>query len=238
MRFASPTPYQCSRLRAIAGQPNHGFCVKELVLTNRDQQVDFRLAKERLVQGRAIGPDGRPIAGLRIHLRYFREGASSVSLWPADAAPAAWPKAAVTDDDGRFAIRGIPQQGVAATLTLEVDDERFAPQKTSVQATGDEAVTLRLSSPGVVSGWVGQKDSRVPLGGSWLLVVPTDFQQNADNQQEGFAVRADAEGNFRVRCARASTARSTSIPRQESVPGMGNKVRALAGGKTAARRPY
>jgi hypothetical protein len=202
MQFASPTPYQCSRLRAIAGHLNDGFCIKELVLTKREQNVHFRLNNERVIRGRAIGPEGQLVAGLRIHLRYFRDGASSVSLWPADAVPAAWPTSVLTDDVGEFSVRGIPSSKNDVSLTFETGDERYAPQKTNVQTGGDEAVTIRLSAAGIVKGLVVQQDSGAPLGGCWLLVVPTDFKQDADNQHEGFPVRADSEGRFRVLCNR------------------------------------
>src|SRR5579863_5512428 len=175
----------------------------DLVLTNREQTVHFRLRKERTVRGRAIGPDGLAIAGLQIRLRSFRDGAASTSLWPADAAPAAGPKPALTDNVGRFAMQGIPISDQPGSITFEVDDERFAPHTTTVETGVDEAVTLRLSDPGIVTGSVVQKDSGAPLGGCWLLVVPTDHQQAADNQHQGIPVRADSEGRFRVRCNQA-----------------------------------
>ena len=202
-RFGSPTPYQCTRIRAIAGKAGHGFCVLELVLTKREQVVRFQLKNERVVHGRALGPDGQPVAGLRVQLRSFHSGTESVSLGPGGTLPAVWPNSATSDENGRFAIEEIPESQTSSSLTLEVDDERFAPQRTKVHIGRDRLVELRVSDPGIVSGLVVKNDTGAPIAGCWLLVVTWDFQQTADNQHEGLPVLADANGRFRIRCKKA-----------------------------------
>jgi hypothetical protein len=86
-----------------------------------------------------------------------------------DAPP--WPAPATTDDQGRFALRGL---GRGATLSLEVSSDHHAPQTLRIDP-GDLAksgeLTFSLSPAQVIEVRTTHADDGKPVPGVWVSVL-------------------------------------------------------------------
>lgn len=183
--------------------------------------VTFRLEQEQPVRGRVVGPEGRPAAGVQVHLRVIAElqpgwpPATSIRrFWPPARRPLAWPEPPTSDDQGRFVLQGIPRVAASTLyLRLEIDDRRFAPfdpdltilpcrdqeQAFLITSDGSEEVTIQLEAPRIVEGTVICKDTRKPIACAWLSVVFSNCNPTGDLQVWGVWVKADRQGRFRAR---------------------------------------
>src|SRR5262249_44898298 len=110
-----------------------------------DTQVDLRLtAKERIVRGRLLRPDGAAASGVR--LRVIRLGDVARETVQGAAEPGrqeiSWPGPVVSDGEGLFALSEIdPEQGV----WLRVEDDRYAPDAFALR-DADKPAEVRLKA--------------------------------------------------------------------------------------------
>jgi hypothetical protein len=199
---------QCRDLTVMASAPNHAVSSIALdVASLKHPPVDFRLEPADDVQGRLLDPTGKPAASVRLCIRTISEEvspstpyASSVTSWPSETRPQAWPAPVVTDEEGRFVLRCLRLRPSAKVrIVVEADDARYASESifAMVDATRRE-LALQCQPACVVTGRVICQDSGEPMPNTWLLVVsnPHNFSRGADTQFQGVQARTDDRGRF------------------------------------------
>jgi hypothetical protein len=198
-----------SEMRILAGSPDHGMVSKSVAdpyAWRQEALLKFPdLQPQKTVLGKLVDLQGAPAGGVRINmvppLGYF-DGADR---WPC------WPKAATTDEQGRFTMRGLSRNSAA---NLEIDDERFARQVVSVSAETDK-VSLILEPAKVLEGRVVYEDTGKPvadavLGSTCYRSGSAELARSTVEEKVGdysvargitigsTGVRTDAQGRFRL----------------------------------------
>jgi len=107
-RGSPSLPYLSATLYAAA--PGYGLVIQPIDQAAPRQTVTVELNPERAIRGRLIDLQGQPAAGVEV-----RTGDAQVPVWP---------RPVLSDDKGRFYLRGLG----LAYLTLELHHPRFAPQ--------------------------------------------------------------------------------------------------------------
>jgi hypothetical protein len=163
--------------------------------------ADLRLAPEEILRGRLVDVQGQPAAGVAVRAnlvrRLVRDEFAQVAAPPVGQEPAAWPKATVTDKDGRLEIHGV---GRDVTVTLGVKDDRFATQDFAIAydaKTGAEVVLRTLAPAHVIEGTVSYADTDKPVPGARLTVYSGNSESGGWLGMDG---RADEKGRFRFNC--------------------------------------
>jgi RNA polymerase sigma factor (sigma-70 family) len=127
-------------------------------------EVELRLtAKEQIIRGRVLAPDGAAAAGVR--LRVIRLGDVAREIVQGDTEQdhqsLGWPGPVVSDAEGRFAVSGIdPEQGV----WLQVEDDRYAPEAFGLREM-DQPAEVRLKPAQVIEGRVVAADTGKAVAG-------------------------------------------------------------------------
>jgi protocatechuate 3,4-dioxygenase beta subunit len=158
--------------------------------------AEIRLRPEQVVRGRLVDVNGQPAAGVELRVGYLGvpqvAGELSDSINVNDSPPEGcrlWPRPVKSDDQGRFAVRGI---GRGLRTLLEVADPRFAPQQLDLLADDrggkDKEATLALQAARVVEGRVLDADTGQPVPGA-LVALSTNRMTRC---------RADGQGRFRA----------------------------------------
>lgn len=139
-----PTAALLAEIRIVVRADGFGTLAIPLAPAGRIRR-DFVLAPEAVLAGRVLSTDGSPIASARVALDLTKPEASvsperGVSI------------AAVTDDQGRFRITGIPtgKYRVAAASSRSV----VAPVAVTLDAGDSRDIELRATSTGIVRGRV------------------------------------------------------------------------------------
>ncbi|MHC5541550.1 hypothetical protein ACYOEI_25290, partial [Singulisphaera rosea] len=170
--------------------------------------VTLSLAAETPVEGRILGLEGLPVAGVRVTLKDVMssdvEGVHPTQGQADQEMPEFWPKPQVTDRDGRFTMKGLGE-GRWGTLTLEHPD--YAADEVTV-ALGIPAspamkafdivpvgrsFTHILGPPRPVQGRVTDKSTGRPLANVTIEMIP--MRQHGGSS---FFAKTDAEGHYRV----------------------------------------
>jgi protocatechuate 3,4-dioxygenase beta subunit len=131
----------------MALAPGYGVGWAELDPDAESPVADVALRPEQVIRGRLFDVQGRPAKGVAIYVDSIdRAGRSEIST-PIDRPDmferpfrdrVAWPGPAISDDEGRFALRGL---GRGLTCGLVGDDPRFAFAGLTIQT--DETVEER-----------------------------------------------------------------------------------------------
>ncbi len=152
VRFGQAGDYE--HLALDVGAPDHVESTNRQVsdlphATARNGNLpDVRLRRGVAVTGRCVGPDGKPVAGAKIHSAYAEEPISSLG------------RTRTTDAAGRFRLH-IPD-GRAAELI--VYPPTLAPRRVDVAAGGGELGDIRLVAGVELVGWLGENGSEVVEG--------------------------------------------------------------------------
>jgi RNA polymerase sigma factor (sigma-70 family) len=188
-------------LRLIARTEDAGIDFLYAAHLKPGKPVELRLVKDRPIRGQIVTTEGKPVAGARATVRLIRAYANN-SL---DSFPTAWAKrrgnseipecekilgdanaylfAAVTDVDGRFAIRGI---GAERVLGLRIDGPGIATtERWVINHDGFDARPynheLNNRSPGKV------------FYGPWILMSGPDVSLVAEREKILRGMVKDAE---------------------------------------------
>jgi RNA polymerase sigma factor (sigma-70 family) len=164
--------------------------------------VAITLRPEVKIKGQLLTPAGSPAKGVRVRLENIRiEGDGGVGIDSAflkGSPPSYWP-AAVTDEDGRFTLGGLPE---GADAILDVSHDEFAAEQVLVSSRSDvkdDGQVLKpefkhtLASGRPVQGVVTASDTGKPMAG---VVV----ELHAAGRARSFIgeVRTDEQGRYRI----------------------------------------
>lgn len=136
------------------------------------RNIRLTLGREFPLQGRIVGPDGKPVAGLQPMVSFLthRPGFDPLAIGTLSSAFAPPPAVSdlmvtPTDETGHFRVRGIPP---GSRMSLKVTDERFA--HTSVRLAWGELregrpIEIALAPPATIRGRVLNAEGGTPRPG-------------------------------------------------------------------------
>jgi len=193
---------QVDRVWAVARGEGLGVAAFPIDAFRLVHRFDFVLPKQRKVAGQVLAHDGTPAVGVAVLLDRMAD-AQGNGLKAVSDTDSAWPTASLTDELGRFDFSGIPASEHDQSVRFRIDDQRFAPEAWSftLKPGATETVTLRTTSPCIVTGTVLHQDTKSPMANAWLQVVLSGSPQSGDLQSFSREARTDQSGRFRVRCA-------------------------------------
>lgn len=162
-----------------------GWCEGALVSLARGQVANghrISLVTGAQLTGRLLGPDGTPAAG------------AAVIATPVDDGPITWQRSVLADDDGIFALTGLPTSASGLRLALThdtlpdtrvggydvIDAEVFQLQDGEVRDLGDVAFGEGVSLAGVV-----QDEAGLPVAGAAVRVRIGAVTERVDTDADG-----------------------------------------------------
>ena len=208
--------------RLIARREGYGISWKRFVIYG-SPHVAMSLPVEEAIRGQLIDIDGQPAAGERLVLRAITPRVTEDNPYPTrdsgcwlstkNFQTKAWLPTIVTDDTGRFTLRGIPREH-GAYLHLK-DSERFAPQGImlnsgqpeqrtendgtyrSLVRNGDpgEELVLPLAPAQIFTGKVTCKDSGDPVPNAKVSIWASQEEMGSMVSVNG---TTDEDGNYRI----------------------------------------
>jgi protocatechuate 3,4-dioxygenase beta subunit len=163
-------------------------------------EATIQLAEEQALHGRVVDEEGRPAAGVKVVLGGINPDTDDTNRgFPFDNPPAGlldWPKPAISDQDGRFVVRGAARNREVYLLVR--GDERFGRHirmfRIGDEEPEEEEWTLRSAQ--IVEGAVTYADTGNPAPGAYVTV-------ESRTGRWGFfrgvvSGRTDATGRFRL----------------------------------------
>jgi RNA polymerase sigma factor (sigma-70 family) len=192
-RLAVPRLDPLMKIRAlhvIATADGHGLVSKGLKPDAEQAEAVLRLTTVQPVNGRVLGLQGEPAAGLKIHVaRISRKAEKGESDVDASVRPPEPLKlAATTNDRGEFSFSGF---GPNVTLELAVLDPRYERKEEWTVSTADrkQCTNLRvLLAPGrYIEGRVVYQDTGKGVPHAKLMISNPIID-----------TKADADGRFKV----------------------------------------
>ncbi len=193
--------------------PGLGITHAGFAADHDSQEFTIRIPAEQVITGRLLAPDGKPAAGVRVTLDAINDDVEGqrqgLFVGPTDrddSIPEFWPKAILTDADGRFTLRGVPR-GVYATLSFRNQDYALDEVTVSTRTDGkisnlmkafeivpvkpDFSYALKPARP--VVGRVTDKATGKPLTGIAVEMIPMRSHGGLS-----FRGRTDADGRYRI----------------------------------------
>lgn len=183
----------------VVSASGYGVRVEYVELNGLRKMPAIKLEKERSpIGGRLVDETGKPVAGLRVHLR-------SVQCWncrPSIESPGvetrAWPQAATTDAEGRFAFHNIGRAfSFPMTVEIFLYDAAETPKTRQVVAVGEsKGVDFRILP--VVQGRVTCRESGLPIAAADILVIDsyTVWLSVQSVMGSHFHTTTDTQGRF------------------------------------------
>ena len=155
---------------AVAAAPGFGLGWARLNPDADQPGIEIRLQPEQTIHGKLVDIQGRPAAGVKIQVEAaIRDNNyitfDGVALGDSESPETlrAWPQPIITDDQGRFTIKGI---GRDFTVTFSVNEPRYPHQWIRVPTDareGTKEVALALTPGIVVEGRVLADDTGQPI---------------------------------------------------------------------------
>ncbi len=216
----------------VALAPGHGVGWSELDPDADPPMADVSLRPEQVIRGRLFDVQGRPARGVGVYvysLNRARRTETSMGIFRPDMYErpfrdrVAWPGPAISDDEGRFALRGLGR-GLACTLVS--DDPRFAFADTTILAdeNADSPVpglpvpTIRIEpgrDPKPIA--IAVQPARAVTGRVTDAVTGRPVP-HAQVKVEQVHLAADAEGRFRAPVSLDAQRVDVGAQGAESVP--------------------
>jgi RNA polymerase sigma factor (sigma-70 family) len=122
----------------------HGLGLAEFDADAPRPELTIWLPAEQVVVGRLVDLQGLAAPGVNVQVARlgggpFKEKRQHVWFGQAPSGLMAWPGPATTNADGRFTLRGVPRE---ASITLQMDGDRFAVQELVVNPDEQQRVVL------------------------------------------------------------------------------------------------
>ena len=187
------------QVAVLAGAAGFGIGWAGLDPDDGRPTADIRLAPERIIRGRLIDLHGRPVEGAEvavISIGAAVHGAPQGLLgdWLEPREMPLWPRPAITDAAGRYAVRGIAP---GLPVVLGVNDLRFAQQRFRMDADDTPAKehVQALEPARIVAGHVTCADTGEAVPHALLVVAATRERHGVPATS---TFRADDRGRFRI----------------------------------------
>ncbi len=221
MTTANPVSSQTHQFaRVIARNDDLGLRWQNLNLNVTDTDVTIELPVEQVIWARLVDLEGQPAARVPLLVEAVvpRDGIDErltrMGSYHFDNPPAAWPPQVVSDDQGRFAVRGIPTgNGVCLDLA---DNDRYVTEGLSLNtgepeqrpehdgtyraqvknAAPGEEITLTLAPARFFEGTVRYEDTGQPAPHARLTIWAS--QQEKFGSMVSVSGKADANGKYRI----------------------------------------
>jgi beta-lactamase regulating signal transducer with metallopeptidase domain len=137
---------------------------------NKDGQfpdpIFLDIREESLLTGRILSPDGKPAAGMKVNTRLSASGRRQNAYLSSFHA--------ISDNDGRFAVHGLPETEFDLTISDPMKRWSFRPMENLlVRPDQDPVMTLNMEISVRVSGIVTGPDGK-PVAGAALSAVADD----------------------------------------------------------------
>jgi len=147
------------------------------------ERIELRLAKVAAAGGRVVGPDGKPVAGVEVTLKFDMKHADT-----------RWGPPTPTGRDGRFSFDDLnPTQG---RYGVSIDARRDDQPAEAGLTPGGPPVEVRLERGHVVAGRVVEAKSGRPIPGVEVYATRREFKAGARFAFEAEA-KTDERGRFR-----------------------------------------
>jgi RNA polymerase sigma factor (sigma-70 family) len=189
-------------LVVLAGNPGHGLGPVRLTTGAKKLRADIRLPREQVLRGRLVDLQGKPAAGVHVRLtrilgRLPRKSWVYLTFDPVLKDQPPWPKAAVTDAQGRFRISGL---GPDWTVSLDTEHDRFARHLFEIKSAdrkGGKEIRRSLAPARTIEGTVTYADIKKPIPNA-RLVFNSQKSRLELNPTLKLEARADARGRFHI----------------------------------------
>lgn len=207
-RISSATHHEVG---AAALAPGFGMGWAAFDVDAESPTAHITLWPEQVIAGRLFDVKGRVIPGVRVSVEgvgHPRRGPEVLPefidgpyLWGGAYAnaPPAWPRAAITDAEGRFTIRGI---GRGLRVLLMADDPEYARQRIVVDTEDSDkprSISAALEPARVISGRVTYADTGQPVPHAAVEIIAyrrgpgytNIYQTDADGFYRGNPISTD-----------------------------------------------
>ncbi|HLK58420.1 MAG TPA: carboxypeptidase-like regulatory domain-containing protein [Chthonomonadaceae bacterium] len=172
--------------------------------------VKVRMDRERVLQGRALGPDGKPAKHVSIAVQHMVTDLG-YDFGRSLKGDRAYPIEVKSDEEGLFTVHSVPKS--CREIWFRVDDSRYAPLECvrhggepsrgmegvfPLEEKSEAHIDIRLSAPRFVTGVV--RSTGQPLADAWVGAVMSHWTSPGDSHSMALWAKTDAEGRFRIRC--------------------------------------
>ncbi len=138
----------------VASAPGYGVGWADLDPDTEQPTADITLRPEQIIQGRLFDLQGKPARNVKVTVGSIYRAVDGQFegprfSWDHAVDFLAWPQTTTSDDDGRFAIRGV---GRSLQAVLTVDDPRFARVRIPVETGLTRPTTATVQHPTPMGG--------------------------------------------------------------------------------------
>jgi hypothetical protein len=184
-------------LELFAYAKGHVVAGRYLDMEAERHNVTIELSQGTKVVGTVLSGDGEPMDGATVALSSLTIPDGSSTSFPFAVSPpglTAWPHPAVTDQQGTFALEGVPAD---ASIELELNDKRAARERWIFPAAArSQNLALHATSAREVVGRIVFGDSGLPVRDATVGLMSSD---RLGAYLGSVSVTTDARGRFRVR---------------------------------------
>jgi beta-lactamase regulating signal transducer with metallopeptidase domain len=196
IHYSLPNPRpQFERLTLFAFVPNVGLSLSQKF--EGKKTVELRLFPSAELHVPFIGPEGRPIVGMKVWPKWVGLRDDLLPFPHVEALPNEIRQQMLqrTDANGVCVFHGLPR---AARVLFDDDDDRFTAMNASdyvplERAGVIQADPIQLAEAGSITGSLVYSDTGKPAGGVQVLA------EAISPEAGGFAGRTDAAGRFSIR---------------------------------------
>jgi RNA polymerase sigma factor (sigma-70 family) len=186
---------------AVAAAPGYGLGWAQLNPDADKPAAEIRLEREEVVRARLLDVTGAPANGVelivsgvgRMSSNGKYDGLSIGTSTPKGLS--IWPGPLKTDDEGRFAVRGI---GHGTMVSFRVSDLRYARQDLYIdpaKASREKENTITLEPARLIEGRVLAADTGQPIGNAVVSASGLVMNEHARGYFTA-KFRADGQGRF------------------------------------------